>query len=207
MTNSSRVLLIDHNDSFSFLLADQFARCGADVRIYRAPLDLARFEEIVTETDPALVVLSPGPGHPAEAVATLDWLRTSPTVPVLGVCLGHQAMGIAAGGKVGRAPEPVHGSATEVHLSPDRRFAGLPSMIRVGRYHSLTITDVPEALEVIGACEEQGQKVVMAVRHRTLPWFGVQFHPESCLTPMGGLLVRAICKDAGISDPTGGIEA
>lgn len=207
MTISNRVLLIDHLDSFSFLLAEQFARCGAEVRIYRAPSDRARFEQIVAETEPALVVLSPGPGHPSEAVATLAWLRTAPKVPVLGVCLGHQAMGIAAGGKVGRAPAPVHGSATEVRLGKDRRFAGLPAMIRAGRYHSLTITDVPADLEVIGTCEEQGQTVVMAVRHRTLPWLGVQFHPESCLTPMGGVLVRAICEDAGISVIPGGNQS
>jgi len=207
MSQPSRVLLIDHCDSFSFLLAEQFARFGADVRTYRAPPELAQFEQIVSEVDPALVVLSPGPGHPNEVRSTLDWLRSAPKQPVLGVCLGHQAMGVATGGTVGRAPAPVHGMATEVHLGDDPRFADLPSTIRVGRYHSLTITEVAPDLEVIGTGEEGGKTLVMAVRHRTLPWLGVQFHPESCLTPMGGVLVRSICKAAGIeANPVGALS-
>lgn len=204
MSRRSRVLLIDHHDSFSFLLADQFARFGADVRTYRAPPELAQFEAIVREVDPALVVLSPGPGHPTEVQSTLDWLRSSPPQPVLGVCLGHQAMGVATGGTVGRAPEPVHGMATEVRLGEDPRFAGLPRTVRVGRYHSLTITGVSPELEVIGTGEEGGLTLVMAVRHRRLPWLGVQFHPESCLTPMGGVLVRSVCRSAGIAGGAGG---
>lgn len=199
MSTNNRVLLIDHYDSFTFLLAEQFARFGADVRTYRLPESLARFEAIVTEVDPVLVVLSPGPGHPAEIESTLDWLRSEPPYPVLGVCLGHQAMGVATGGKVGRAPAPIHGMATEVKLGDDPRFAGLPSSIRVGRYHSLTITEVAPDLEVIGTGEESGVTLVMAVRHRRLPWLGVQFHPESCLTPMGGVLVRSVCESVGIT--------
>lgn len=198
MSANQRVLLIDHFDSFTFLLAEQFARFGADVRTYRLPPTLAQFEQIVAEVDPALVVLSPGPGHPTEVVATLDWLRSEPSVPVLGVCLGHQAMGVATGGTVGRAPAPIHGMATEVKLGNDPRFADLPPVIRVGRYHSLTITEVAPDLEVIGTGEEGGQSLVMAVRHRRLPWLGVQFHPESCLTPMGGVLVRSVCAAVGI---------
>jgi anthranilate synthase/aminodeoxychorismate synthase-like glutamine amidotransferase len=198
MSANQRVLLIDHFDSFTFLLAEQFARFGADVRTYRLPPTLAQFERIVAEVDPALVVLSPGPGHPTEVEATLDWLRSEPRQPVLGVCLGHQAMGVATGGTVGRAPSPIHGMATEVKLGDDPRFADLPPTIRVGRYHSLTITEVAPDLEVIGTGEEGGQTLVMAVRHRRLPWLGVQFHPESCLTPMGGVLVRSVCASVGI---------
>lgn len=198
MSTNQRVLLIDHYDSFTFLLAEQFARFGADVRTYRLPESLTQFRQIVAEVNPALVVLSPGPGHPTEVESTLDWLRSEPEQPVLGVCLGHQAMGVATGGTVGRAPSPIHGMATEVQLGDDPRFADLPSTIRVGRYHSLTITEVAPDLEVIGTGEEGGQTLVMAVRHRRLPWLGVQFHPESCLTPMGGVLVRSVCRSVGI---------
>jgi anthranilate synthase/aminodeoxychorismate synthase-like glutamine amidotransferase len=198
MSANNRVVLIDHYDSFTFLLAEQFARFGADVRTYRLPGSLEQFQKIVTDVDPALVVLSPGPGHPTEVESTLDWLRSEPKQPVLGVCLGHQAMGVATGGKVGRAPSPVHGMATEVKLGDDPRFGELPATIRVGRYHSLTITEVAPDLEVIGTGDEGGTTIVMAVRHRKLPWLGVQFHPESCLTPMGGVLVRSVCASAGI---------
>ena len=198
MSANNRIVLIDHYDSFTFLLAEQFARFGADVRTYRLPESLAQFQQIVATVDPALVVLSPGPGHPTEVESTLDWLRSEPRQPVLGVCLGHQAMGVSTGGKVGRAPSPVHGMATEVKLGNDPRFADLPPVIRVGRYHSLTITEVASDLEVIGTGDEGGTTIVMAVRHRRLPWLGVQFHPESCLTPMGGVLVRSVCASVGI---------
>ena len=207
MSTNKRVVLIDHYDSFTFLLADQIARFGADVRTYRLPDSLEQYQRIVAEVNPAIVVLSPGPGHPTEVVATLDWLRSEPRVPVLGVCLGHQAMGLACGGEVGRAPAPIHGMASEVTLGDDPRFADLPKRIRVGRYHSLAITRVPADLEVIGVGIEGGQEVVMAVRHRRLPWLGVQFHPESCLTPMGGVLVRSVCASVGIKPENVGVAA
>ena len=188
----TRTLVIDHRDSFAFLLAEQLQRHGADVDVVRSDLALDELRTHLAHLDPDLVVLSPGPGHPTRAGVTPSWLATRPNVPVFGVCLGHQALAIAAGGAVGRGPEPVHGKAWPVQLRPDPLFEGLPRVLSAARYHSLVVTHVPAALEVLATARDGDHELVMAARHRERPWLGVQFHPESCLTPHGGPLLERV---------------
>ena len=167
------ILLVDNYDSFTHNLAHLFGELGADVVVRRndAP-DLERLQ-------PSALVVSPGPGRPPQRVVAL--LRES-RVPTLGVCLGHQAIVEAFGGEIGPARRLVHGKASAVHHDGRGLFAGLPPSFDAGRYHSLAATRVPVELEVCATCDE-GE--VMAVRHRELPIDGVQFHPESVLTPLG----------------------
>ena len=172
------ILLVDNYDSFTHNLAHLFGELGADVVVRRndAP-DLERLR-------PSRLVVSPGPGRPPERVVAL--LRET-RVPTLGVCLGHQAIVEAFGGEIGAARELVHGKACTVRHDGRDLFDGLPEEIEVGRYHSLAAATVPDVLE-ISATSEDGE--VMAVRHRELPVDGVQFHPESVLTPLGPELAR-----------------
>ncbi|MGE0141814.1 MAG: aminodeoxychorismate/anthranilate synthase component II [Planctomycetota bacterium] len=186
-----RVLLLDHADSFVFVLADQFARIGASVDVVRVPDTADAIAELVARQHPDLVVLSPGPGHPSEAVGTMDWLRSRPVVPVLGICLGHQAIGLAVGARIERGAAPMHGVASEIEVLDDPLFRDLPRQLQVARYHSLVVVDPPETLAVIAHTDG----VVMALRHRRLPWIGLQFHPESVLTPHGGPLLRAVLDE------------
>jgi anthranilate synthase/aminodeoxychorismate synthase-like glutamine amidotransferase len=172
------ILLIDNYDSFTHNLAHLFGELGADVVVRRNDArDLERLR-------PSRLVVSPGPGRPPERVVAL--LRET-RVPTLGVCLGHQAIVEAFGGEIGHARELVHGKACTVRHDRRGLFTGLPDEIEVGRYHSLAAATVPEVLE-ISATSEDGE--VMAVRHRELPIDGVQFHPESVLTPRGRELAQ-----------------
>jgi anthranilate synthase/aminodeoxychorismate synthase-like glutamine amidotransferase len=137
-----------------------------------------------------MIVLSPGPGTPAEAGCCIELIRLAEgRVPVLGVCLGHQAMIEAFGGLVGPAGEVVHGKTSRVTHHGDALFAGVPSPFVVGRYHSLAAQRMPEVLETTAALERADAPLVMAVRHRTAAMVGVQFHPESILTPDGGRII------------------
>jgi anthranilate synthase component II len=172
------ILLVDNYDSFTHNLAHLFGELGADVVVRRndAP-DLERLQ-------PSALVVSPGPGRPPERVVAL--VRDT-RVPTLGVCLGHQAIVEAFGGEIGAARELVHGKSCTVRHDGLGLFAGLPDEIEVGRYHSLAAARVPDVLQV-SATSEDGE--VMAVRHRELPIHGVQFHPESVLTPLGCELAR-----------------
>ena len=172
------ILLIDNYDSFTYNLAHLFGELGAEVVVRRndAP-DLERLQ-------PAALVVSPGPGRPPQRVVAL--LRDT-RVPTLGVCLGHQAIVEAFGGEVGYARELLHGKARPVLHDGTGLFTGLPEPLEAGRYHSLAATRLPEELEPT-AYAEDGE--VMAVRHRSLPVVGVQFHPESVLTPDGPALAR-----------------
>ena len=187
-----RVLVVDHRDSFVFILAEQFLRLGAELRTYRSDMELGALQEIVGEFAPDLVVLSPGPGRPETAGVTVPWLRTRPQVPVLGICLGHQALGVAAGGTVERAPEPVHGRpwSVDVEDPADPLFAGMPARFAAARYHSLVVTEPTGEYRVLATALDSGSRLVMAMRHRELPWVGLQFHPESVLTPRGGVLIE-----------------
>jgi len=172
------ILLVDNYDSFTYNLVHLFAELGADVVVRRndAP-DLERLR-------PSALVISPGPGRPPERVVAL--VRET-HVPTLGVCLGHQAIVEAFGGTIGPARELVHGKACTVRHDGRGLFAGLPEELEAGRYHSLAAETIPDSLE-ISATADDGE--VMAVRHRELPIDGVQFHPESVLTPLGRELAQ-----------------
>jgi anthranilate synthase component 2 len=179
------ILLVDNYDSFTYNLAHLFQELGAEVTVIRNDaIDADAAEEL----DPSHLVISPGPGRPAEAGATLEIVgRLGPRVPTLGVCLGHQAIVEAFGGEIGQAKRLVHGKTSAVTHDGRGLFEGLPDPLEGGRYHSLAATRVPDELEVC-ATTEDGE--VMAVRHRELPIVGIQFHPESVLTPTGPELAR-----------------
>jgi anthranilate synthase/aminodeoxychorismate synthase-like glutamine amidotransferase len=179
------ILLVDNYDSFTYNLADLFGELGADVVVRRND---AIDAETAARLAPSHLVISPGPGRPSDAGATLEIVRRlARTTPTLGVCLGHQAIVEAFGGEIGRARELVHGKSCAVRHDGRGLFEGLPAELEAGRYHSLAATRIPPELEV-SATEAGGE--VMAVRHRELPVDGVQFHPESVLTPLGREIAR-----------------
>ena len=189
---NARVFLIDNYDSFTYNLVQLLSRIGADVTVARN--DQATVEEVEAEA-PDAIVISPGPSRPENAGISVELVRRlGPSVPMLGVCLGHQAMGVAYGADVIRVP-PVHGKARPVHHAGAGSFAGLLSPFEAGRYHSLAVSGIrlPAELEVT-AWSEDG--VVMGMRHRSHPVEGVQFHPESILTDAGEALVGNFLEGA-----------
>ncbi|HVT63939.1 MAG TPA: aminodeoxychorismate/anthranilate synthase component II [Mycobacteriales bacterium] len=178
----SRVLVVDNYDSFVFNLVQYLAQLGADVEVRR--------NDAITAADPLFgevdgILLSPGPGRPEDAGCCIDVIKThGATTPIFGVCLGHQAIGVAYGGTVDRAPELLHGKTSEVEHDGKGVFAGVPNPCVATRYHSLTVLepDLPEVLEVTA---RTANGVIMGVRHREHPVESVQFHPESVLTQGG----------------------
>jgi anthranilate synthase/aminodeoxychorismate synthase-like glutamine amidotransferase len=179
------ILLIDNYDSFTYNLAHLFGELGAEVTVIRN--DAIDADE-AARLAPTHLVVSPGPGRPEAAGATIDVIRRlGPRMPTLGVCLGHQAIVTAFGGEVGPARTLHHGKATPVRHDGAGLFEGLPQGFEAGRYHSLAATRLPDELE---PCAFADDGEVMAVRHRELPIDGVQFHPESVLTPLGPDLAR-----------------
>ena len=179
------ILLVDNYDSFTYNLAHLFGGLGAEVIVRRNDaIDAAGAVRLA----PSQLVISTGPGRPTDAGATLEIIRRlAPGTPTLGICLGHQAIVEAFGGKVTPARTLVHGKACTVRHDGRGLFSALPDELEVGRYHSLAATQIPPLLE-ISATAADGE--VMAVRHRELPVDGVQFHPESVLTPLGVELAR-----------------
>jgi len=179
------ILLIDNYDSFTYNLAHLFGALGAEVTVRRNDeIDADEAERL----QPSQLVISPGPGRPADAGASKAIIeRLAPTTPTLGVCLGHQAIVEVFGGEVGYARELLHGKASPVRHDGSGLFTDLPAPFDAGRYHSLAATRLPDVLEPT-AYADDGE--VMAVRHRTFPLVGVQFHPESVLTPDGPTLAR-----------------
>ena len=185
-----RVLVIDNYDSFTYNLVQYLGELGAEVDVVRN--DRATVAELL-ERRPGRLVISPGPCTPAHAGISIEASRAFPEagVPTLGVCLGHQAMVEAFGGRTIRG-EPIHGKEAEVEHDGSGLFAGLPSPLVAGRYHSLVADpQLPEELELTASLGD----VVMAVRHRELPAEGVQFHPESVLTPDGKRLLANFLSD------------
>ncbi len=180
------VLLIDNFDSFVFNIARYLEELDEDVHVVRRDaLDL----ESIRTRPPSHIVLSPGPCTPKEARGSIDVIRLfGDRIPILGVCLGHQCLGVATGGRVIRAARPMHGRVSEATHRATRLFAGLPSPLRVTRYHSLVVD--PEAVGThmeVTAWTAEGE--VMAFEHRTKPLWGVQFHPEAAMTEGGHRLL------------------
>ena len=181
-----RMLLIDNYDSFTYNLVQAFAAHGAEVMVYRN--DAIDVDEALALA-PTHLVISPGPGRPEDAGVSLAMIEAfAGKIPVLGVCLGHQSIVQAYGGEIVRAARLMHGKTSMVSHDGQSIFAGLPQPFEVGRYHSLCAEQdsLPEVLEIT-AQTDRGE--IMGVRHKTLPVEGVQFHPESVLTPEGDRLL------------------
>ena len=179
------ILLVDNYDSFTYNLVHLFQELGAEVVVRRNDEISADEAERLL---PSHLVVSPGPGRPAESGATVEIVRRlAPTTPTLGVCLGHQAIVQAYGGEIGQARALLHGKASRITHDGGGLFDGLPDEVDVGRYHSLAATTVPAVLEVTARTED-GE--VMGVRHVEHPVEGVQFHPESVLTPLGARMAE-----------------
>lgn len=177
------ILIIDNYDSFTWNLVQEFAALGGNVVVHRN--DAIAVDDALA-LNPTHVVISPGPGTPAQAGISRALIQAcAGKLPILGVCLGHQAIVEAFGGWVVRAPKPVHGKSSTITHDGKGIFAGVPDELEVGRYHSLVAGIVPDELEVSAITGN----LVMAVRHRKHPIEGVQFHPESILTPEGSKLL------------------
>jgi anthranilate synthase component 2 len=187
-----RLLMIDNYDSFTYNLVQYLGELGADVEVFRN--DVASADELLARR-PAGLVISPGPGRPEDAGISVDAVRACAEVgvPLLGVCLGHQAVGVAFGGRIVRARSIMHGKVSSIEHDGNGVFRGLASPFQATRYHSLVIADdsCPDVL-VVTAHTADGE--IMGVRHRELPIEGVQFHPESILTEVGKPLLRGFLE-------------
>ena len=182
-----RVLFIDNFDSFTYNLVDDFCKRDCQAKVYRADTELEELKRVAEEFEPDLLLISPGPGTPDTAGVSLSVVgHFRDKLPILGVCLGHQVIVQYFGGTVGHAPEPMHGKPSRITHNGKDVFAGVENPLQAGRYHSLCALELPDCLEK--TAEFEG--VVMGVRHKELPIFGVQFHPESILTPAGGKIIE-----------------
>jgi anthranilate synthase/aminodeoxychorismate synthase-like glutamine amidotransferase len=192
------ILLIDNYDSFVFNLARYVTEQGVEAEVVRN--DAISVEQAIN-SNPSAIILSPGPCTPTEAGICVELVRrTAGIIPLLGVCLGHQAIAAAFGADIIRAPEPVHGRTSLVTHDGSRLFAGLPSPLRVTRYHSLVVDEpsIPGELQVTSRTSDG---LIMALEHRQHPTFGVQFHPESILTQIGNDLLRNFLHLANLATP------
>ena len=180
------ILVIDNYDSFTYNLVQILSTLDGDVRVVRND---ALSVDAVLGSKPDRLVVSPGPGRPEDAGISCELIRRNGTIPLLGVCLGHQALGAVFGGTVSRAPVLMHGKTSEISHDGKGLFEGLENPFTATRYHSLVVErdSVPGALRVTATSADG---LVMGLQHRTLPLVGVQFHPESILTPQGERLLR-----------------
>ena len=182
------ILVIDNYDSFTYNLVQYLGELGAEVQVLRN--DAASVDQIVA-SKPGRIVISPGPGRPEQAGVTMEVIRRcGAEIPILGVCLGHQAIGAVFGGSVVRAAVPMHGKTSTIEHDGRGIFAGISSPLTASRYHSLIVADLglPGELEVSARTKED--HAIMGLRHRTLPIHGVQFHPESIQTGEGRRMLR-----------------
>ncbi len=183
-----KILLIDNFDSFTYNLVDEFEKRGHDVATYRNDVGMRCIDDVVRGQGVRLIVISPGPGAPRDAGVCIDVIRRfCGKVPLFGVCLGHQAIVEAFGGRVGVADETLHGKTSLVFHDGKVLYEGIECPFACGRYHSLAALELPACLEVTSKTESG---VVMGVRHKKFMVEGVQFHPESILTPAGGRIVQ-----------------
>ena len=182
------ILLIDNYDSFSYNLYQLIGEVTQDIQVSRN--DRITVEEIKT-LNPDAIILSPGPGKPENAGICIEVVNQFYNkIPILGVCLGHQAICAAFGGEISHAKRLMHGKSSDISLDYDFIFKGLPGEISVGRYHSLSLVEntLPDCLEVISKAKDDGE--IMAVKHRDFNVYGLQFHPESILTPEGIIIIE-----------------
>ncbi|MGN0587787.1 MAG: gamma-glutamyl-gamma-aminobutyrate hydrolase family protein, partial [Oscillospiraceae bacterium] len=192
------ILLIDNYDSFTYNLYQQIGSIYPDIKVIRN--DMTTIEDI-EKMQPEAIIISPGPGYPADAGISIDIIkRFSGQIPILGVCLGHQAIAEAFGGKIVHAKEPMHGKSSKISINTNAPiFSDMPDHITAARYHSLIVDSItlPSCLNVI-ATDGDGQ--IMAIRHKTHPTYGVQFHPESILTEFGGSIISNFLSEVAHID-------
>lgn len=192
-TKKRKVMFIDNFDSFTYNLVDDFSKRNCDTLVYRSDTEIEKLKELAKDFNPDLLVISPGPGTPDTAGVSLqavDYFKDK--LPIFGVCLGHQVIVQYFGGKIGHAPVPMHGKPSRVSHNQKGIFEGVENPLQAGRYHSLCVLSLPDCLEKTAEFEN----IIMAVEHKTLPIFGVQFHPESILTPAGGKIIENILNIA-----------
>jgi anthranilate synthase/aminodeoxychorismate synthase-like glutamine amidotransferase len=183
------ILVLDNYDSFTYNLVQYLGELGEDLRVFRNnKISLEEIERL----KPERIVISPGPGTPADAGITEDVVRHFyKSIPILGVCLGHQAIGEVFGGKIVRAPTLMHGKVSEIFHDSKGLFAGIPQGFPATRYHSLMVTQIPTTLEISAETKEG---IVMGLRHRDFPTEGIQFHCESIMTVVGKNLLKNFLK-------------
>ena len=190
------ILLIDNYDSFSYNLFQLIGEVNPDILVYRN--DKITLNEI-NNLNPDAIILSPGPGKPEDAGICIDLVNEFyDKIPILGVCLGHQAICTAFGGKISYAKSLMHGKSSEIPTNDDEIFRNLESKIIVGRYHSLSLLEdsLPDSLNVISKAEDDGE--IMAVKHNDFDVYGLQFHPESILTPDGLIIIKNFMEKIGM---------
>jgi len=186
------VLFIDNFDSFTYNLVDEFEKRGCKCIVYRNNVPLEKIGQVVKEFRPKLVIISPGPSSPKEAGICIELIKKYKGVlPIFGVCLGHQCIIEAFGGVVARANQTAHGKPSSISHDGKGVFKGLENPFQAGRYHSLAGKKIPKCLEVTASSEDEK---VMAVRHKSLFVEGVQFHPESILTSLGGKIIENLIE-------------
>ncbi len=182
------ILLIDNYDSFSYNLYQLIGQVNPDIQVSRN--DKITIDEI-KDLNPEAIILSPGPGRPEDAGICIDLvMEFHDKIPILGVCLGHQSICAAFGGEIAHAKRLMHGKSSDIYLDYDFIFKDLPSEINVGRYHSLSLVEqtIPDCLEIISKAKDDGE--IMAVKHKEFNVYGLQFHPESILTPDGITIIE-----------------
>lgn len=199
-----KVLFIDNFDSFTYNLVDDFCKRNCEAKVYRSDTVLEELRQVADEFYPDLFVISPGPGNPDTAgitLAAIDYFKDK--LPIFGVCLGHQAIVQYFGGKIGHVPEPMHGKPSRVTHNEKGIFEGIENPLQAGRYHSLIAERLPDCLEK--TAEFEG--IVMGVQHKELPIYGVQFHPESILTPAGGKIIENVLLIAASTHKKSGAKS
>ncbi|MCX7715071.1 MAG: aminodeoxychorismate/anthranilate synthase component II [Clostridia bacterium] len=185
------IIMIDNYDSFTYNLYQYLGTLNPDIEVHRN--DKTTVEEILNKK-PSHIILSPGPGYPKDAGICIELIKKAGNIPVLGVCLGHQAIGEAFGAKIVHAPQIMHGKTDVIDIDNEcDLFFGLPSKLETGRYHSLAIEggSLPECLQIIA---KSSDGCIMGVKHKKRPVYGIQFHPESVLTPKGMTIIENFLK-------------
>jgi len=189
----TKVLFIDNFDSFTYNLVDEFEKRNCEVLVYRNNIDMKIIDAAVKKFKPNLIVISPGPGNPKKAGISKEIIATyHEKIPIFGVCLGHQCIIEYFGGRIDKAVETIHGKPSKITHDTQGIFKGIENPFQAGRYHSLVGYDIPYCFEI--SARTINRDLVMAVRHKEFPVIGVQFHPESILTPIGGLMIENIIK-------------
>ena len=191
------LLIIDNYDSFTFNLVQRFGELAQKVNVFRNDeISINQIEAL----KPQAIIISPGPCTPREAGISNDVIKHfSGRIPILGVCLGHQCIGFVNGATIARAKRIMHGKTSAVYHHNLGMFKNLPNPVQVARYHSLIVSDLPPDFELTAWAEEDGEKIIMAMRHRHLPIESVQFHPESFLTEQGQQMLANFLQEYKVS--------